>query len=122
MRFYLSGACTIAALLFLGFYFLDSNLIEFKFHRAFPSLVLFFFLQSLVVAWLIHLAEKSKWESPLYALVMITFRFLTSLFFIAVLFVLKLDDMKPLMAQFLGVYLIYLAFEIYTVLSNLRRN
>ncbi len=122
MRFYLFGVIGIACVLFASYYFESTMLASDTLHSTFPGLVLFFFLQSLVVAWIIYLAEKSGWESPLYALGLITFRFLTSLFFIAVLFVMKFDDMKPLMAQFLSVYLIYLAFEIYTVLSNLRRN
>ena len=122
MKSYFAGVISITLILLLPFFLVDTSLFGFNFHQSFPALVVFFFLQSLVVAWLIHLAEKSNWESPLYALGMITFRFLTSLFFIAVLFILKLEDLKLLMAQFLGVYLIYLAFEIITVLSNLRRN
>ena len=122
MKNYLSGSMLISSLLLAAYYLANEAVLGSMLHAQFPGLILFFFLQSLVIAWLIHLAEKSNWESPLYALGTITFRFLTALFFIAILFVLKLNDMKMLMAQFLAVYLIYLVFELYTVLSNLRRN
>lgn len=122
MKQYLFGSISIALVLLGAYYLANDQVFNSILHDQFPALILFFFLQSLVVAWLIDLAEKTNWESPIYALGTITFRFLTSLFFIAVLFVSKLADMKTLMAQFLVVYLIYLVFELYTVLSNLRRN
>ncbi len=122
MRKYLIGSIAIALTLLAVYYLANDPVFGSILHNQFPALILFFFLQSLVIAWLIDLAEKTNWESPIYALGTITFRFLTSLFFIAVLFVAKFTDMKTLMAQFLAVYLIYLVFEIYTVLSNLRRN
>lgn len=122
MRQYLTGSISIALLLLAAFYMANDKLLGAILHDQFPGLILFFFLQSLVIAWLISLAEKTNWQSPLHALGTITFRFLTALFFIAVLFVLEFKDMKALMAQFLVVYLIYLIFELYTVLSNLRRN
>ncbi|MEQ9299248.1 MAG: hypothetical protein RIF33_11815 [Cyclobacteriaceae bacterium] len=122
MKQYLFGSISIALALLGAYYLANDQVFNSILHDQFPALILFFFLQSLVVAWLIDLAEKTNWESPIYALGTITFRFLTSLFFIAVLFVSKLADMKTLMAQFLVVYLVYLVFELYTVLSNLRRN
>jgi hypothetical protein len=122
MKKYLLGSISIAVLM-LGIYYLaNDQLLGSMLHDQFPALIFFFFLQSLVIAWLLDLAVKSNWDSPIYALGTITFRFLTALFFIAILFVFKFEDMKTLMAQFLVVYLIYLIFELYTVLSNLRRN
>lgn len=83
---------------------------------------MFFFLQSLVVAWMFYLAEKENWQNPLYTLGTVVFRLLSGMFFILVLYAMKPTDLKPLLLQFVIVYLAYLIFELFAVLPNLRRN
>ncbi|REE00504.1 hypothetical protein [Marinoscillum furvescens] len=107
----------------LALYYLANDLwLEGFLHAKFPTIVGFFFIQSLIVSWVFAQAEKDNWQTPIYALGAITFRLLTGFFFLAVLFVMKLDDMKALMIQFVGLYLTYLVFELFAVLPNLRRN
>lgn len=91
-------------------------------HDQFPGLIAFFFLQSLIVAWLFGLGEKDGWKTPIYALGAVTFRFLTALFFLLILFTMKLEGIRALMIQFITLYLGYLVFELFAVLPNLRRN
>ncbi len=122
MKKYLIISFTVSALLFCLFYFGNEPFLEGFLHSEFPALVFFFFLQSLAVGWLLSLGEKSKWETPIYALGAIAFRFLTGLFFLVMLFVMEIPEMKTLMLQFIVLYLGYLIFELYAVLPNLRRN
>lgn len=122
MKKYLIGSAVISAGLLVLFYFGGVLGQESFLHPKFPALVFFFFLQSIAVSWLFYLGEKAKWESPVYAMAAMTFRFLTGLVFLFILFVMKIENLKPLMVQFVGLYLAYLIFELFAVLPNLRRN
>ncbi len=122
MKKYLFGSTAVSVGLILIYYFANSQFLDSILHVKFPALIFFFFLQSIAVSWLFYMGEKSKWETPLYAMAAMTFRFLTGLAFLAILFVMKIENMKPLMIQFVGLYLVYLIFELFTVLPNLRRN
>jgi hypothetical protein len=122
MKRYLIGSASISAGFFILYYLGRDVTTESVLHPKFPTLIFFFFLQSIAVSWLFYLGEKAKWESPVYAMVAMTFRFLTGLFFLVILFVMKIENVKPLMLQFVGLYLVYLIFELFAVLPNLRRN
>lgn len=122
MRRYLMFATVSSLGLILLYYFLNDLLLGGTLHVKFPALVFFFFLQSLMIGWLLYQGEKVNWETPMYALAAITFRFLTALFFLVILFVMKIEDLRSLMIQFIMLYLGYLIFELIAVLPNLRRN
>lgn len=122
MKKYLFAPTVLTVLGVLLFYLGNEALTGSRLHEKFPALLAFFFLQSLVVAWLFDQGEKDNWKSPIYALGAVTFRFLTALFFLLILFVLEPDHIKALMIQFAGLYLVYLIFELFAVLPNLRRN
>lgn len=111
------------SLFFLLVYYLGNSVIFSGYlHSHFPGVIIFFFLQSLIVAWLLNEGQKSNWESPIYALGTVSFRLLTGLFFLLILFTMEIQNIKELMVQFIALYLVYLMFELFTVLSNLRRN
>ncbi|MFT4834369.1 MAG: hypothetical protein ACI83W_000238 [Marinoscillum sp.] len=122
MRKYLMFATLTSVCLILLYYFLNDFLFRGALHVKFPALVFFFFLQSLMIGWLLYQGEKVNWETPIYVLAAITFRFLTALFFLVILFVMKIEDLRSLMIQFIVLYLGYLIFELIAVLPNLRRN
>lgn len=122
MRKYLIGSAVVSLVFVLIFYFANEQFLNSYLHTKFPALIFFFFLQSIAVSWLFYLGEKAKWDSTLYAMAAMSFRFLTGLAFLVILFVMKIENMKPLMVQFVGLYLVYLIFELFTVLPNLRRN
>lgn len=109
----------LVSIFFLAAYYLH---IGAWFHDYFPVLIAFFFFQSLVVSWIFYLGEKNDWKTPIYALGAITFRLMTGLFFLAILFMIKPAEIKALMIQFIVLYLVYLIFELFAVLPNLRRN
>jgi len=119
---YLIISTGISLTFLLIYYFLNDFLFQSYLHQQFPALILFFYLQSLAVWWMLRLGEKSNWESPIYVLGGITFRFLTGLFFLAILFIMKMENIRPLMIQFIVLYLVYLIFELFAALPNLRRN
>jgi hypothetical protein len=82
----------------------------------------FFFIQSLGISWLLVLGEKDREKLPIYALGSVVLRFVSGILFLLVFFVVGLENPEALVIQFMGVYLLYLIFELTTVLSNLRRN
>ncbi|MEP4535056.1 MAG: hypothetical protein ABJ004_18315 [Cyclobacteriaceae bacterium] len=122
MKKYLIISTGISLSFLLLFFGANDVLFASKLHSKFPAMIFFFFLQSLVVSWLLYEGKKNNWESPIYALGTVTFRLLTGLFFLGILMYMKIDGIKALMVQFMAVYLVYLIFELFTVLSNLRRN
>jgi len=109
-------------ILMVSYYALNEPVFHSGLHQLFPTLVFFFFAQSMMIAWTFYMAEKENWKNPIYILVSITFRFLTALFFALFLLLKKPEDIKSLMIQFVGLYLTYLIFELFAVLPNLRRN
>ena len=119
---YLINPTLITVLLAAGYFIGAGKWIPGGLHPLFPWLILFFYLQSFAVAWLFSEAEKTRWQSPLYALGAITFRLLTAMFFLVILFVSKPEQIKSLMIQFITLYLAYLIFELFALLPNLRRN
>ncbi|MFT6866499.1 MAG: hypothetical protein ACJA08_001330 [Cyclobacteriaceae bacterium] len=122
MKKYLFITSGISVFLILLFYFGNSGLLDNYLHRQFPVLIIFFFLQSLIISWLLNAGQKSNWDSPGYALGTVTFRLLTGMMFLIILYVLKVEDIRQLLIQFTCLYLVYLIFELFAVLSNLRRN
>lgn len=122
MKKYLLPATGISLFLFLTFYYLNDPLLGGWLHTYFGYLILFFFLQTFPVAWILDLAVKTPDQFPIYVIGAITFRFLTGLFLLLIIYALKAPDIGRLMIQFVGVYLAYMVFELIVVLANLRRN
>lgn len=122
MNKYLLQSSAISLILLALYYFGNEYLFFSSLHKQYPILVAFFFLQSLMISRLLERGRKKNWESPVYTLGTVVLRLFTGLIFLVVLYVKKIDDLKSLMLQFIVLYLVYLIFELFTVLSNLRRN
>jgi hypothetical protein len=67
-------------------------------------------------------AEKDKENFPLYALGSIVFRFVSGILLLVLFWIAGINGLTSLLIQFMGVYLVYLVFELIVVLANLRRN
>ena len=120
MKKYLFTSLGISLVLVAAYFMNGFGLIEL--HSHFPYMVLFFFLQSLLISWLLSLAEKDRPRLPLYAIGAVSLRFLTAIFYLLILILLKVEDLRPLIIQFMVVYLLYMVFELSIVLANLRPN
>ncbi|MDW3196306.1 MAG: hypothetical protein R8G66_28290 [Cytophagales bacterium] len=120
MKKYLFTSLGISLVLVAVYFWNGFGLIEL--HSHFPYMVLFFFLQSLLISWLLSLAEKDRPRLPLYAIGAVSLRFLTAIFYLLILILLKVEDLRPLIIQFMVVYLLYMVFELSIVLANLRPN
>jgi len=92
---------------------------ELRLHMAFKTMVIFFVLQSAVLFRLDHWA-KEEWKVQV-AMVKVVVRLLSALVFALVVFRSQ-DNHIPLVIQFLGLYLLFMTFEITMSLANLRRN
>lgn len=122
MKKYLLLTTGISVLFLILYYFGNTPLFSGYLHDLFPGLILFFFLQSLVISWVICQGQKDEWKSPIYALGTVSIRLLTGIFFMAILMLSKVEGSRVLIIQFTALYLIYLIFELYVVLANLRQN
>jgi hypothetical protein len=88
-------------------------------HVAFRTLLIFFVAQSAILFRLDHWA-KEEWKVQI-AMVKVVVRLLSALVFALVVF-RSHEDHIPLVIQFMGLYLLFMTFEITMSLANLRRN
>ena len=93
-----------------------------SFHRFYPYLIVFFFIQAIVVIKIVEKGSRKKEESSMYILGAISARFISGLFAILIFYAMKVEDLIGLSIQFVVLYLLYLVFELTVLLSNLRRN
>lgn len=121
MRKYLPVFAIISIALILAHYLLNDLLFNNYLHRLFPWLVCFFFLQSVVIFWLLKKGNKDKTKFGIYALGSIVFRLVSTVCVLIILFLVKVENPVPLAIQLMGVYLLFLAFELIMVIRNLRR-
>ncbi|MEP1095021.1 MAG: hypothetical protein ABJG78_07910 [Cyclobacteriaceae bacterium] len=122
MKRYLIISAVVSALLLLLYFSMNNLFFGGYLHDKFPTLIIFFFLQSFPIAWLLIQAEKNPANFPMFAIASIGFRLLTGLFLLLIFYFLKVEDIIPFSFQFLAVYLVYFVFELIVVLANLRRN
>jgi len=85
-------------------------------------MIVFYFLQSIIVAVLLSKGIKNFEKFPVYALGTIVFRLLTAIIFLTVFFIIRIENAALFAIQFIGIYLLFLVFELTVVLANLRRN
>lgn len=93
------------------------------FHPLLIWMILGFWVVNLALHYLLNLL-KSQLEvaDHMIFLAGTTFRLLIGLFCILIFYVLKVESLKLFAVNFVIVYLLYLGFEITTLLRNLRRN
>jgi hypothetical protein len=91
-------------------------------HDQYINLLIFFTLQSLVIAIMLRQGEKKPERMPLFALATVSFRLITALIFLIVMYLVGVEEVTNFAAHFVAVYLVYLVFELTLVLTNLRRS
>ncbi|MEM9325698.1 MAG: hypothetical protein AAGA85_08585 [Bacteroidota bacterium] len=120
MSKYLKPSLIFSGLLLLLYYV--TEYLQWGLHRFFPALILFFLLQSFIVAWILAMGERDRQRFPIYALSSVSLRFVTGVLLLIIFLIMKIPDLQALTLQFTVVYLSYMIFELSMVLSNLRRN
>ena len=93
-----------------------------KIHESYAWVILFFYLQSIFVAYLHFLGVKDRPKLAIYFLGGTVFRLLTVLLMLVVIYIAKVPDHVLLTINSALIYLLYLVFEIILLLVNLRPN
>ncbi|MEL7146266.1 MAG: hypothetical protein AAFO69_07855 [Bacteroidota bacterium] len=93
-----------------------------KIHDAYLQVMVFFYLQSIFIAYLHYLGIKDTQKLAIYFLGGTVFRLLTILLMLAVIYIANVPDRVLLTINSAVIYLLYLAFEITLLLVNLRPN
>ena len=93
-----------------------------KIHQSYPWIMVFFYLQSIFIAYLHQLGTRDPQKLAIYFLGGTVFRLLTILLMLAVIFIAKVPDHVLLTINSAVIYLLYLVFEITLLLVNLRPN
>ncbi|MEQ6121576.1 hypothetical protein [Reichenbachiella sp. MALMAid0571] len=97
--------------------------ISIPFGEKFYAVLIFFFIQSIIVHVLFRLGQEHlELSVPLLVMATMTIRVLTSLMFVATFIVMGVNEITNFVITFFAIYLFYFVFEIITVLSNLRTN
>tara|TARA_B100001057_G_scaffold350883_1_gene352392 strand:- start:530 stop:889 length:360 start_codon:yes stop_codon:yes gene_type:complete len=112
---------TTISILFI-FLWIFENQLPVAVHRHFPLIIVFFFIQSLVISWIFMRAKKKTETSIFYFLGATVFRLLTLIFLLGFFMVIKGQNFELLLFEIIGLYLVYLVFELRYVLINLQRN
>ena len=102
--------------------YLAKDYLPWKMHPNFPSIIIFFFFQSLVISIFITFGEKLKDQFAFVALGAVVLRLLSAIFFLGWQYFANVDNVGLFAAQLIMVYLSYMAFELSVVLTNLRQN
>ena len=120
MRRYLVASFLYSALHILVF--LVAAWFGWHWHPLFWLLVLFFFLQSFILGWILYVGERDRQRFPIYAHLVVSLRFVTGVLLLIVFMIMGVPNLYQLTLQFVAVYLSFMIFELTMVLSNLRRN
>lgn len=94
----------------------------FDLHSSFGTMLLFFTLQSVIIAGVLWIAESRREQYGLIGLGIVVLRLITAVIFLIVMYVLGTENTMLFAVQFMLLYLSYLVFELTVVLANLRRN
>lgn len=113
---------TIVTSACLAFYSLNDYLFGGALHKSLPLVIVFFFVQSVPISWMLHKSSTNPEKFSGLALASLGIRMITSLFLLLAIYGMGVEDFTNLAIQFVILYFVYLIFEITVVLSNLRRN
>ena len=117
---YLYQSTAISILLIILWIF--ENQLPFPVHHHFPFITGFFFIQSIVISWMYERAKKKAETSIFYFLGATVFRLMTLILLLGFFMVIKGQNFQLLLFEIIGLYLVYLVFELRYVLVNLQRN
>ncbi len=112
---------TIISIIFVALWIFEKQL-PFPVHRHFPFITGFFFIQSLIISWMFVRAQKKAQRSIFYLLGVTVFRLLTLILLLIFFMLIRGQNFQLLSFEIIGVYLVYLVFELRYVLVNLQRN
>ncbi len=112
---------TTISILLLVLWIFETQL-PFSVHRHFPFITGFFFIQSLIISWMFVKAKKKVKISIFYFLGATVFRLLTLILLLGFFTVIRGQNFQLLLFEIIGLYLVYLVFELRYVLVNLQRN
>ena len=112
---------TTISILLLVLWIFETQL-PFPVHRHFPLITGFFFIQSLIISWMFVKAKKKVKISIFYFLGATVFRLLTLILLLGFFTVIRGQNFQLLLFEIIGLYLVYLVFELRYVLVNLQRN
>ena len=112
---------TTISILLLVLWIFETQL-PFPVHRHFPLITGFFFIQSLIISWMFVKAKKKVEISIFYFLGATVFRLLTLILLLGFFTVIRGQNFQLLLFEIIGLYLVYLVFELRYVLVNLQRN
>jgi hypothetical protein len=91
------------------------------FHFATEYIILFFFLQSTAITVTNNYGLSGKDKNKIQFFLLTTvLRMTTSIFSLAIVLVIGIENRNSFVYHFLGFYLIYLIFEINSLMSTLR--
>jgi len=88
-------------------------------HAHYHTIIYFYYIQSLLIGLLLFFGLDSK-SSPIFFLAGMVLRLVTAILFIVASSFILIDNMVQYIINFTLFYLIYLVFELTTLLSNLR--
>ena len=104
-------------------YLLKQSDFEEYIHTAIWGTLMFYFVQGLVINLSIDWAKKNSQDKlHLFLLGSVAFRLLTSIFACIFVLLFGIGDQEMFIINFFGVYLLYLVFEMTSLVANLRPN
>ena len=104
-------------------YLLNQSDFEEYIHTAIWGALIFYFVQGLVINLSIDWAKKNSQDKlHLFLLGSVAFRLLTSIFACIFVLLFGIGDQEMFIINFFGVYLLYLVFEMTSLVANLRPN
>ena len=94
----------------------------FPLDQDFIGIIVFFFIQSIIISWMFVRAQKKVETSVSYLLGATVFRLLSAIFLLIYFILIEAQNFQLLSFEVIGIYLIHLVFELRYVLVNLQRN
>lgn len=98
------------------------TVMPFELHETYNAMLIFYTVQSVIIAGILYLAESKPENFGLIALGIVVLRLITALIFLMFMYVQGTQDAMLFAIQFMLIYLSYLVFELTVVLAKLRRN
>lgn len=89
-------------------------------HTTAEFIILFLFLQAILTLYLTKLGFRDSSRFALYYMSAIVFRFLLSVIAIFIALYLGINQAVIFIVNFMIAYLLFVVFEIYTLITNLR--
>ena len=104
-------------------YFIKASDFNEYLHSGLWGALVFYFVQGLMINLSIDWAKKNSADKlHLFLLGSVAFRLLTSIFACIFVLLIGIDEVQLFVINFFAVYLVYLVFEMTSLVANLRPN